>query len=269
METSRVFFENERENVYLDTYTVPATDEVKRPALLVIPGGGYGGIADREGAPIAEAFIPFGFVPFVLNYYTGKEAPFPIQHIEAAKAIKHIKDNAESYGIDPDAVFVVGFSAGAHLAGCSAILHAHPALYQNIDMERGYTKPRGAMLIYPVISPKYHIASFKNLLATREPTDEELLSVSLEEHVDADSAPIFIMHTSNDDMVDVRNSLCLAEAYTKAGKQYEMHVYPDAPHGIALATPITSEGKEKWENRRIAEWVRLSAEWAYELLENN
>ena len=267
MKISRIFLDKNNEDIYLDAYSVPKKSEEKRHALIIIPGGGYSCVCrDREGDPIALEFISYGFTPFVLNYYTGKKEPFPIQHIQAARAIKHVKDNADEYGINPDEVFVIGFSAGAHLAGCSAILHSHPALYASIDMESGYTKPRGAMLIYPVVSTEYHMASFQNLLCSKEPSKEALHEVSLEKHVDTDSAPVFIMHTSNDGIVDVRNSLCLADAYTRAGLQYEMHIYPDAPHGIALANSVTSCGNEKWDNERIAEWVRISAEWAKEII---
>ena len=267
MEQKRLFLESDNPYIYLDAYIAPPIKNRKRRALLVIPGGGYSGVcSDREGYPIAEAFIPYGYSAFVLNYYTGKKEPFPIQLIEAAGAIKHIKDKADEYGINADELFVIGFSAGAHLAGCTAILHNHPAIYEHITTEKDYVKPRGAMLIYPVVSPKYHMGSFKNLLCDDAPSEDKLSEVALEMHVDSDSSPVFILHTANDEIVNVKNSLCLAEAYTNAGVPYEMHIYPDAPHGIALANSVTSRGREKWDNPRIAEWVRMSAEWADEFL---
>ena len=101
---------------YLEVY---AADKVKgfvRNAILVLPGGGYAGVCnEREGEPIAMAFMPYGYNAFVLHYSVGKK-PFPIQLIQASKAIKHIRDNAELYNINPDKVFIVGFSAGGHLA---------------------------------------------------------------------------------------------------------------------------------------------------------
>ena len=269
MKQFRIQLDGESADIYLDALIASPIKDKKRRALLVIPGGGYAALASREGYPIAEAFIPYGFSAFILNYYTGRKEPFPIQLIQAAKAIKHIKDNAEEYGIDADELFVVGFSAGAHLAGCTAILYNHPAIYENAGITPDYIKPRGAMLIYPVVSARYHKSSFKNLLCDDNPSSEKLIETSLEEHVNGDSAPMFILHTANDEIVNVMNSLCLAEAYTNAGVSYEMHIYPDAPHGVALANSITACGREKWDNPRIAEWVRMSAEWADELIKNN
>ena len=131
-------------------------------------------------------------------------------------------------------------------------------------MPYGYNKPKGVMLIYPVISPKFehHIASFKNLWCTDTPSEEQLFAAAIEEHVDEDSAPAFIMHTFNDQIVDVRNALVLANAYTEAGVSIELHIYPNGPHGLALANPITSKGMPKKEDKAIAEWVRHASVWA-------
>ena len=263
MKTSRVFLECNMENVYLDTYIADKLSDKKRSALLVIPGGGYSCVcADREGYPIAEAFIPYGFNAFILNYYTGKQIPFPIQLTEAALAIKHIKDNAEEYGIDPERVFVIGFSAGGHLAACTATMWHLPEIYESVGATPESIRPTGAMLMYPVISPKYHDYSFKNLVHYDFPGEQTLEKLSVDKRVTEKSSPVFILHTSDDSVVDVRNSLVYAEACKEAGIQFEMHIYPSAPHGVALANEITSMGRPEWDNKRIAEWVRLASEWS-------
>ena len=97
------------------------------------------------------------------------------------------------------------------------------------------------------------------------PAPEALAAASVELHVDRDSAPAYILHTVTDEVVHVSNSLVLAEAYTKAGVSYEMHIYPDAPHGIALSNAITAQKREKWIQPAIAEWVRTAAAWAERL----
>ena len=86
--------------------------------------------------------------------------------------------------------------------------------------------------------------------------------VYIDRHVDADSVPAFIMHTSNDQIVDVRDSLSLATAYKEADLKFELHIFPDAPHGSALGNKITSKGHAYFENAAIAEWVRMAAVWA-------
>ena len=140
-------------------------------------------------------------------------------------------------------------------------------IYDEIDMPYGYNKPDGAMLIYPVVSGTdiRHEGSFKNLFMTETPTEEQLAMASLENNVSEKSSPIYMMHTSNDGAVNVRNSLVLADALAKQGIKFELHVYPDAPHGIALANGITSGGLAAHEDKEIAKWVESAVRWAENL----
>ncbi len=264
----KVFLEENNENAYLEVYAADKIKGFTRDAILIIPGGGYGEVcAEREGEPIAFGFMPYGYNAFVLHYSVKNNSnkTFPAQLIEASMAIKHIKDNCEEYGINPERVFACGFSAGGHLCASLGVLWHIDEIYKSIDMPFGYNKPLGVMLIYPVISSIYHIGSIKNLLQDQNPSDEMLLKCSLENHVDEKSSSAFIFHTSNDEVVDVRNSLVLAEAYKKAGKLFEMHIYPDAPHGVALANEITKCNNEKWVNAEMAKWVEAAVAWAKKL----
>ncbi len=258
----KIRLDEEDENAYLEVYAADKVGDFVRSALLVIPGGGYVQVSSpREGEPIAMAFMPHGFNAFVLHYSVGNK-PFPIQLIQASRAIKHIRDNAEKYNIDPDRVFTVGFSAGGHLAACLGTMWDKEEIYDEIDMSFGYNKPSGMMLIYPVISAKYHDASLKNLLQNSNPAEEMLAECSIENHVSESSSPAFILHSSNDEIVDVRNSLILANAVAEKGIKFEMHIYPDAPHGASLGNEITMCGREKWRNEAISEWVKKAAVWA-------
>ena len=251
----------EDESVYLEAYLPESAAGICRKALLVIPGGGYCQVcSDREGEPIALAFLSHNFVSFVLHYTVGQKKAFPAQLIEASAAMAHIKDNAEAYGIDPEQVFAVGFSAGGHLAGCLGTLWKHPAVTEALDIPYGYNKPRGMMLIYAVTDS--HLGSFQNLLCAERPTEEQLAAVRLPALVDGDTSPAFLMHTVNDAIVSVADSLNMALALSRAGRPYEMHIHPDGPHGIALATPVTSGGIPAFENPAIAQWVEQAAAWA-------
>ena len=255
---------------YLDTYVSLLPAGYKRKALLVIPGGGYGTVcSDREGEPIALAFLHHGCNTFVLHYSTRETSQYcyPTQLTEAALAIKHIKDHAEKYQIDPDAVFVVGFSAGGHLAGCLATMWDRA----EIGCPQEYIKPAGAMLIYPVVTgveDYAHSQSFHNLLGSEDPDRELLAECSLERAVTAKACPVFLMHTANDEMVNVRNSLLLSDTYARVGVPFEMHIYPDAPHGIALGNAITKCAVEKWKNLSIAKWVDHAVEWIDQISKN-
>lgn len=248
------------ENAYLQIYVADPMEDFTRKAILVIPGGGYAQIAEREGEPIAQAFMPYGYNAFVLNYSCNLK-PFPQQLIEASMAMKHIRDNSEEYNIDPDKVFAVGFSAGGHLAASLGTMWHIPEIYNAINMPKGYNKPNGMMLIYPVINPNYHYGSFENLFMN-DVSEEKLNAVSIDNTVDENSAPAFIMHTSNDQVVNIKNSLCLADALADKGIKFEMHIYPDGPHGMALANEITRCGNEKWCDKSIAKWVKQAVEWA-------
>ena len=254
---------------YIDAYISDKIDGFTRDAILVIPGGGYGCVcSDREGEPIAQAFIPYGYNAFVLHYSVGEGKHFPLQLIQASLAMKNIRDNADEYNINPDRVFAVGFSAGGHLAASLGILWDNDEVNKKINMPFGYNKPTGIMPIYPVITADksfWHEGSFENLLGKENLTEENRLSVSLEKHVSEKSSPAYIVHTSNDQVVNVKNSLALAQAYADAGLMFEMHIYPDAPHGSALGNEITAGDVEKFNNPCIAKWVENAAAWAKQI----
>lgn len=257
----KIYFDNDDPNAFLEIYVADKVGGFVRNAMLVIPGGGYSVVcSDREGEPIAMAFMPYGYNAFVLHYTVGKST-FPSHLIQTSKAIKYIKDNAERYNINPDKIFAVGFSAGGHLAASLGTMWDMPEIYEKIDMPYGYNAPNGVMLIYPVISPKYHEISFDNLLQDKA-NDETRRVCAIENNVSEKSAPMFIIHTSNDEIVDVKNSLVLAEALAEKNIEFEMHIYPDAPHGFALGNEITKCGNDKNSNREIAKWTEQAAAWA-------
>ena len=269
MKFERIYLIEGREDVYLDTYVADPIRDFTRRAILVIPGGGYRQVcSDREGEPIAMAFMPYGYNAFVLHYSVDRKAPFPQQLIEVALAIKHIKDNAKEYDLDPEELFVVGFSAGGHLCASAGILWKLPEIYEAVDMPYGYNKPKGIMPIYPVVSgdPAFgHQGSIKNLWCCDEPSDEQREQVSLERYVDADSAPAFIVHSQHDQIVNVRNSFVLAQAYAEAGVDFDMHIFSHIPHGAGLGNEITWHGHPEFVHPAFSEWVRMAAQWAENL----
>lgn len=255
----------ENEKVWLDCYVADKINAFTRKAILVIPGGGYGCVcSDREGEPIAHAFIPYGFNAFVLRYSVNEGARFPKPLIEASLAMKHIKDNATEYGLDPEQVFVTGFSAGGHLCASLGTLWHLEEIYNEIDMPYGYNRPKGIIPVYPVISSDSaiaHMGSFNNILG-KEPSEELKAKYSLEKCVDERSVPAFIVHTANDDCVNVCNSIRFANAYAEHKIPFELHIFENAPHGMALSNGITAVGNSAYNNAHNAKWVELAAEWA-------
>ncbi len=266
----RKYFDESNSEFYLDVYIADKIGSFVRDAIIVVPGGAYGSIcSDREGEPIAHAFMPYGYNAFVLHYSVGRKSNFPKQLIELSVAMKYIKDNAEEFNLNPKNIIVAGFSAGGHLAASLGILWHIPEIYDNVDMEYGYNKPKGVILGYPVISTDKeiaHMASFYNLGGTENLSNEQIKQYSLDLHIDDKTVPMFIMHTSNDEIVNVKNSLALAGALKDNSILFELHIFPDAPHGVALGNRITDINKEKYNNPHISEWVRIASEWADSLL---
>ena len=252
------------DEVYLDYYGNDDRSEVA-DAMLVIPGGGYGAVcSDREGEPIALSYLTKGINAFVLHYSVGGEIKDPLDPLtEASLAILHIRANAQKYNIDPSRVFAVGFSAGGHLAGSLGTLWNDAELQARLPEAGNGNRPTGVVLCYPVISSSNigHMGAFSNLLRSQTPDAAALERFSLEKHVGAHTSPAFIMHTYDDGLVPVENSLLMAQAYAQAHRPFEMHMYPHGPHGIALANKVTWGGNPDMVCPAAARWVSDSVEW--------
>lgn len=258
--------ETKTKKITLTAYIAGANPDVpaslKRRAVLVCPGGGYRFCSNREGEPIALSYLAAGFNAFVLDYSvrsdTEEGKKFPGQLIEAAMAMKFIKDNAEEFRVDPNYVFVNGYSAGGHLAASLGILYNSKYVTDAIDMPENYARPAGMILSYPVISSgKYaHKGSFANILHDEVDNEEKRREVSLETRVGPDTVPTFIWHTRTDNLVPVENSLLLATALAQNNIPFEMHIYPNGPHGLSLATDVVGR-----TNDVASQWFFESVRW--------
>ncbi len=253
------------QEVYLEVFVANKLGEFVRDALLVIPGGGYEMVCNHnEGEPIAHAFLARGYNTFVLHYSIGEHAVFPQPLIEASLAVKHIKDHAEEYNINPDRVFGCGFSAGGHLCASLGTLWHLPEIYERAEIPYGSNKLAGMLNIYPVISalvPGTHMPSFHRILGTESPSQEELARYSLELRVSENTVPAFVVHTIVDQTVSVANSLVFARALTDHNIPCEVHIYPKGAHGFSLATEWTAEGYTEKINPTNAKWVDLANDW--------
>ena len=248
----------------LDTYLEEGASD--KDSVLIFPGGGYAALStEREGVAIANAYYERGLNAFVFHYSVGAEFKYPTHLIDASYAITYIKSRARDFGINPERIFTVGFSAGGHLSGSMAILHKDKDVLEALSLNKGDNKPCGSILAYPVVSAivDTHEGSFKMLSGKpfAEISDDEKKKLSLEANVDEDSAPVFIWHTSEDPAVPVIGSLKLAEAYYRIGRTFYLNVYPYGVHGIALANEETSCGNENWIQPLAQGWVDDSVKW--------
>ena len=241
----RIYLDESDKRVYIDTYVTDVRNFV-RDAMLVLPGGGYTNVCqEREGEPIALAYLAKGYNAFVLNYRVGEEGDvYPKQLIDAARAVLHIKRNAQKYNVNPERVFAVGFSAGGHLAGSLALMYKDPLVTEAVGASAEEIKVKGVVLSYPVVSALHptHEHSFMRLAGKpfEEMTEEEKAFYSLENHVTPDAPAAFIWHTATDRCVPPYGSIALATEYIKNRAPMTLRLYPYGIHGISLANKITS-----------------------------
>lgn len=245
---------------YLTMYARTESTELKkrvRPAMLVIPGGGYNMIADREGEPVALKYLDCGFVSFVLRYSVKTKYPIPL--IEAMLAAAYIRDNAERYCVDKNELCAIGFSAGGHLAGLLATVKDEEAALAGKTAEQ--VKPDAVIMSYPVVT----MGEFTHSDTRRNITGGAALlydKLSVEKRIDGNAVPAFIWHTCGDDCVPVENSLMLAEAYRKVGVPFALHVFEHGWHGLSLADKETCDFTEAQKYLcGVGKWFALSLDW--------
>jgi acetyl esterase/lipase len=225
-------------NVSVPTITayVPAKGKQTGAAIMICPGGGYGILAiDHEGEEVARWFSEMGIAAFVLKYRLPNEKIMTNQHevplMDAMQGMKLIREKASQYGINPDKIGVMGFSAGGHLA---STLSTH---YNKGAGASDMAKPNFSILLYPVITfgEKTHSGSRDNLLGNQK--SEELLAYySNELQVTAQTPPTFMVHSEDDKTVPVENSINYYLACLKNNVPVEMHLYPQGGHGYGLRT---------------------------------
>lgn len=230
---------NENRNVTLTAYIQEVDSEFgfsKRPAMLVIPGGGYAMCSDREADPVATAYLKAGYQAFVLRYTCTSKGkwPLPLEDYEQAMAL--IEERAEEWHLDKTKIAVVGFSAGGHLAACAATVAEH--------------KPAAAVLVYPAI-----LKDICDLCQPGMPYPHE--------HVTAETCPCFFAAARDDRTVDISNTLCMELALAEKGVAFESHIYSYGGHGFSTG--------EDWINTnsvcpRLPRWVPDSIEWLGEVM---
>ncbi len=225
----------------------------RRPAVIVVPGGGYGFVSKREGEPVATEFLAKGFQAFVLTYLVAPDARYPEQLLELGAAVDYVKSHAEELRVNPDEIFVVGFSAGGHLTGNLAIEYATLSKKAGRALD---CKPTAVGLCYPVISKNHgHQGSYENLLQgySEEEQTELLKTLNLDEAVTKDTPPAFLWATAEDALVPADNALRYALALDRQGISYELHIYPRGEHGLSTASGEV--GVEHPDRDRVARWL--------------
>lgn len=238
MKTKEIIL-NENRNVTLTAYIQEVDGEFgfsRRPAMLVIPGGGYAMCSDREADPVAMAYLKAGYQAFVLRYTCTPKGKWPLPLEDYEQAMARIEEHADEWHLDKSRIAVVGFSAGGHLAACAATVAEH--------------KPAAAVLVYPAI-----LKDICDMCQPGMPYPHE--------HVTAETCPCFLVAARDDRTVDISNTLRMELALTEKGVAFESHIYSYGGHGFSTG--------EDWINTnsvcpRLPRWVPDSIEWLCEVM---
>lgn len=228
--------------------------DIKRTegALVVLPGGGYGGLSPSEGNDYAEFFADKGITVFVCGYRVAPHK-FPAQLLDSRRAVKFARYYAEKYGLDKNKIYIMGSSAGGHLAALTSTYYKEIEVDKPDGIDKENFVPNGQILCYPVIKLLgkgiAHFGSGINLLGENLAEYGEELSPDL---IAEEGTPkAFIWHTFEDDCVNVINSLEYARRLRNVGTETELHIFPKGGHGMGLAE----------SSPHVAQWKQLLINW--------
>ncbi len=231
---------NETRSVTLTAYIQPVGGDfgglTERPAVLILPGGGYHFCSDREADPVAFPYLQAGYHAFILRYSLNEQAVWPNPLEDYEQAMRLIRGRAADWHVAADRIAVIGFSAGGHLAACAATMSEN--------------RPNAAILGYPVIDGD----CARDYLAT---------APDVPSAVDAKTCPCFVFATRTDNLVPASNTLHMIEALWKNDIAFESHIYSNGPHGLATGDPAICAPNF---TDRYAGWVRDSIAWLSDVL---
>lgn len=272
------------DNAQLDAY-IPddaeyPREDLKRPAAVICPGGGYAFVSKDEGEPVAFAFLKEGYAAFVLRYSTGIENPFPIALRQLAKSIKYVRDNADALKVIKDDVTVAGFSAGGNLALSSAVYCEDKVMLDGIGSTEevrpdaivlGYpavtlmpVKRKGECKIDPELMKRFAGPTIRQiLLGKTDCSEEEYASLNLLNKLHKNMPPVFVWGTYDDQIIPVEDLTGLASGLKKLGVSCELHMFEKGGHGMSLGTGVV-KSEEEIKGNHVAKWFRLAILWLEE-----
>ena len=235
-----------------------------KPAILVMPGGGYYDLwFDKEGVDVAKWLNKIGVSAFVLKYrlphWETVECKSEVALMDAQRAMRIIRSNSIKWGINPEKIGVLGFSAGGHLASTISTHHDQGLSQSKIEMERKISsRPNFTILIYPVVSlqnsPNTHFGSRQNLLG-KTPINELVDYYSNELQVKSDTPPAILIHTNEDSAVPPENSILYYSALRKYNIPAAIHIWEKGQHGLGFA----NDGDYGFKS-----WPKVTKEWMIE-----
>lgn len=237
----------------------PADSQSKNtPAVMVIPGGGYGGLSyEREGIHVAEWLNPLGISVFVLIHrlpslsYGDCRSKVPL--MDASTALRKIRVNADKWNLDVTKIGVMGFSAGGHLAATLSTQFDLQNIFSENNKQQISARPDFSILIYPVITmklPYTHKGSRNNLLGLN-PLEENVLQYSNELHITSQTPPTLLVHAADDKAVVQQNSIHYYLALQEKNIPSALHIWESGGHGFGM---LGGKGSIRF-------WPKITTDW--------
>ena len=231
----------------------PAAENANGAAIVICPGGGYSGlVVGAEGHGIANWLVQHGIAGIVLEYRLPAGRSF-VPLLDAQRAIRMVRANANAWKIDPSRVGIMGFSAGGHLASTAGTHFDDGDAKAANPVDRMSCRPNFMILVYPVITMdgKTHNGSRDNLLG-RNPTPEMMKLFSNELQVTDKTPPAFLAHAKDDTAVVPENSQMFCDALKKHKVPAEYLQLPSGNHGLnGYQGPMW----DAWQTRSL-EWLK-------------
>lgn len=220
---------------------LPEEEKANGAAVVICPGGGYGVLAiNHEGHEVASWFNEIGIAGIVLKNRLPTSDNITVKSevalVDAQRALRMVRSNAENWGIDADKIGIMGFSAGGHLASSAGTHYDYGRSDVTDPIERISCRPNFMVLIYPVISMSeefMHKGSAKNLIGAY-PSEAQKIRFSNEKQVTSDTPPTILIHSTDDKGVPVANSISFYEALIAHNVPAELHVFNSGGHGYGL-----------------------------------
>jgi len=228
-------------------------------AVLIAGGGGYFRIQlQKESTPAAERLQSRGFTVFELIYRLpndGWDATVPF--MDAQRAMKIIRTRASEFGVDPARIGIMGFSAGGHLAGFTALQPARELYAGGDAYEKASARPDFAVLLFPVVSLRkpFDTTRTRREIIGEKPTAKAENAWSLDTYASKDAPPTIIFASANDTITPPGHGILLFEKLNAAGASVELHMFRNGGHGWGLGKP----------GQVISQWPRMFETWARSL----
>lgn len=255
-------YKNLSKDVKLKIFALSNYDEFHhneyRKAVLLLPGGAYSFVSQREDEPVALKLLSENIIVFSLKYNVGPYLDEKYPLLEGYASLDYIRKNKEKYHVDINNIYVLGFSAGGHFALDLAVHQKEKIYAETLNTKIDNLKINGVLVAYPVVSMNDELVHQETKYNITLLDKQRIEYHSIEKHINSDFPKTFIFVCDEDDVVNPYNSILLLNELKKNNVKVEMHYYAKGYHGTSLANDIVDDNKEVIQyNSYFKEWFDL------------